>query len=210
MNKLKRSTGKALVKSGREKESKAEFLTTKEIIPAHLSKEEKKRMKMILRRIRKTKSSFKEHVPKLYHMIESGDQAKTADALQRAFILMLTELIPIAENTFRKFGNERAAYALNAMISQVRELVADQKAEQDLGALATKLCDDVLLSAFRQLGENMATSFYHLRETAMPLVPKNERAAFRNRLEESAVDMSKYATELFKQTRERVVSLMVS
>lgn len=174
-----------------------------------LSKEERRKMKKIMIRVKTMKSTFKKHIPKIYRLIEENNLALTASAMQKGMLMMITELMPITEHNVRKYGNERAVYALNALVSQSREILADMKAENDSGALASKICDEVVREGFLGVGQNLAQALYHLREELKPYVREQHYPDVVNKINAMAKEMSGYANGQFQQTRERIFKYMV-
>ena len=73
---------------------------------------------------------------------------------EQAFATIVT-LIPMAEEAYTKDKREHQMYALNAIISQGRELAADIAAMNNKKQLAQMLVDEVLNPAFKSILQHM-------------------------------------------------------
>lgn len=74
-------------------------------------------------------------------------------AFLRASLLMLTDLIPIAEAAYRKSRQQSAAYALSTLVNQVRDINNDLKVSEDIEskALAMRRMVDSTFVSLAQL-----------------------------------------------------------
>lgn len=81
-------------------------------------------------------SVFEDAFKELKKTLSAGNADINLDmstpAFLRATLLTLTDLIPIAERTFRKTHKETSAYAFTALINQAREIQNDLRITEDL------------------------------------------------------------------------------
>lgn len=81
-------------------------------------------------------SSFEQDFSKLREMLSPENEMLRIDQASalfyRASLAMIMDLMPIAEDTYRKSKKESAAYALNALLNQARDLNSDVKMNEDV------------------------------------------------------------------------------
>lgn len=173
-----------------------------------LTKAERLKMKRIQKRTKLLRSNFKNAVPHIHKLISEDNLTAAMAHASRGFLIMLTELIPILEQTVREKPGQSSVYSLNALVSQVREIQADIKADGEQGDLANRICDTVLRNAFYLLGQHLATNLYHLREQIRPLMPESAHKQFNGMFNKFALDLGTYVDQTRNDTVEKTVALM--
>lgn len=119
-------------------------------------------------------------------------------------LIMLIDLIPIAEAKYREFSGERTAYALNALISQAREIIHDIKADSQQRNIILKNVQDVIFPIFVDIGQNLIDNSYSLKKRLEPLL-KEEHVADANRIIDNHVkELAILLEEAFKSIREQI------
>lgn len=156
-------------------ESKALALVEKQ---KQESKDERKKMKAIAKKVKNLQGTFKDSVPRIHQLISEDNLPAAMANMSRSFLVMLTELIPILEKTVHEKPGQSSVYSLNALISQVREIQADLKADSDQGDLGMRIFERVILLNTTQVGQYIASSMYHLREQIRPLIKDGSQHAY--------------------------------
>jgi len=121
---------------------------------------------------------------------------------------LLVELIPYAEDEYRSNPKERNAYAMNSLISQARELVADIQAERDSKGLALRLSHEILSPAFVSMAQNVIDTIYYLKRTIDPnILPDEQRRVYKH-MDEAARSIASYMEMTYNETRDRIIETM--
>ena len=107
------------------------------------------------RRLRKQVGAGNEHF----------NAESTSAELLRALLAMVTDLIPVAERSFRSSGKENAAYALNALVNQARELDADLRLRKDFEGQALFIKDNILTPVFKAFVQQMLNEHQMLKSS---------------------------------------------
>lgn len=166
------------------------------------------------REIKSSLSKFQVEYKKLRRLIgaEAKDFStdKAANAILRAMLSTTIRMLPLAEASYRKYSNERAAYAYSALVSQIRELMADLRAVQSLDAQAETINTKIMQNAIRLLIQNLSLELYSTKaqfDSALK-TPKDKQMAKR------AVDVmvqqhGAYMKEVYEKICADVTKLLV-
>ncbi len=96
----------------------------------------------------------KQHL-RLRKVAKKKDYSDKNSAVMLSALRSITiNMIGEAEKNYHKFGNERAAYAYNALVSQLREIENDMRLVADLGHQADKVMD-IFTDNYRNLARHM-------------------------------------------------------
>lgn len=87
----------------------------------------------------------------------------TSRMMTHAMLAMVVDLIPVAEKAYRNSQKEQAAYALNAMVNQARELSTDLKMMQDVEGQAEFIRNKLLGPVFMSLTQQILASIMALK-----------------------------------------------
>lgn len=159
-------------------------------------------------RMKRLNSVFKDEVSTIQRLLEAHNSDGAITVFQKTALATMIELIPIAEEKYRKFGNERSAYALNSLITQARELVGDIKAEQDQRELALRLSREIVNPAFIQIMQNMVDNLYQLKRNVESCVPTNRVSDVHRQVEQTAREITHFLEQSYAQIRDRITSEM--
>ena len=109
-------------------------------------------------------STLRQETDKINALLEEGENEDAILTFQRASLQSVIDILPIAQHQYKKNPNMSNAYALNALISQSRELISDIEARQDKSHLAQTISERVIRPAFLDLAQNLMNSTSMLRE----------------------------------------------
>lgn len=90
----------------------------------------------------------------------------------RSMLTMILDTIPIAEKAFRTSKKENAAYALNALINQAREIATDLKMSGDVENQTAFIRDSILDPVYRALAMHFMREMMNLKALVETEVPK--------------------------------------
>lgn len=87
-----------------------------------------------------TESIFRGHLEKLKKLEKKGVKGEAYDiAVLKSLRTLVQDLIPVAEDNYRKFPSHTAAAAVNHYINQEREIMNDIRALEDFRARANRI-----------------------------------------------------------------------
>jgi len=177
-------------------------------VPRSVAKLPERRKARLYKRLKRFKSIFKSDAFRIQEYLRENKTDNAIQAAQKQLLKMMIELIPIAESNFRKYGNERGAYAINAIISQTRELMADIRAEKDSREIAYKIVNEVVHPQFMLIAHNYVDNLYRLRKNIEVYTdPKLHGAqeAINTRVSECAKECNLFLQESYKSLRDQVL-----
>lgn len=173
-----------------------------------LTKAEQLRMKKIRKRIKLLRSSFKDAVPRIHQLISEDNLPAAMSSMSRSFLIMLTGLIPLLEQTVKEKPGQSSVYSLNALVSQVREIQADIKADSDQASLAERICEEIVARFFLEYSQKMALSFYHLREQLRPMIATSAISSFDSLYNQRVLDVGSQIEQLGEKVKEKIAETL--
>ena len=196
------------VKSQRLKKSRAGKVSSshKEGRPPSSGLTKKQRQQA--RRLKNLRSLFKDDVTEIASLLEDQQTESAVNRFQRTMLKSLMDLIPIAEDKYRQEGSERAAYALNSLVSQARELIADMQAERDGRQLALQLSSEIIDPAFIGIAQVVIDSLHNLKRSLETYVPEHRHPQLNNLARESAGTIARYIESQRGHIKEKMVESM--
>ena len=81
----------------------------------------------------------------------------------RAMLVMMLDIIPLAEQVFRKSKKESSAYALNALVNQARELSVDLRMAKDVEGQSLFIKDSILNPIFKSFAQHLLHETIYLK-----------------------------------------------
>lgn len=97
--------------------------------------------------------------------------------LLRSMLAMTLDIIPIAEKAFRQTTKENAAYAVNALINQAREIATDLKMMGDVENQAKFIRESIIIPMFTAQAQNMLHEMLSLKSVIDTELDKSPKTA---------------------------------
>ncbi len=98
----------------------------------------------------------------------------------RAMLSMVLDVIPIAEKAYRSSSKENAAYALNSLLNQARELAMDLRLSKDTVGQAEFISSKILKPVFVSFTQVLIAELFTLKATIdTEVAPKPAKAVKR-------------------------------
>lgn len=129
-------------------------------------KKKSERFAKEFRRLRKQVGADNEHF----------NPEQVNNEMLRALLAMVVSLIPVAEANYRSSRKESAAYALNALINQAREVSTDLRMAKDYEGQASFIRDNILSPIFRAFTQNLLNEHQHLKNTIDTAISREKEA----------------------------------
>lgn len=163
-----------------KKKKKKKDKQSKELIISRIGEDGEKRIRMTKKRMKQLAEltgDFKDDLPSIFELID--DPNASADDIQRAYLRAafstIVGLIPTMEDQALKKKNESGAYALNALLSQGREIAADLRALQSSDEIAIRIASMVIDPIFISIMSVLLQAMASLRDEVERLAsPGNE------------------------------------
>lgn len=131
---------------------------------------------------------------------------KNSVKLLTALRAMMLNMLPRAERTYQTWGNDKAAYALNALVSQIREIENDLRLVADLGHQADRIVD-LVANSFRSLAQQIAQKATFMKRNTVNVAGK--RAGKVNDLIDDFIkDFAQSMDSTLLQARDDIFGLM--
>jgi hypothetical protein len=108
-------------------------------------------------------------IEEIRQMIDDGDDLDAVSRFQRDSLKAVLELLPIAQAQYKKNPTMSNAYALNSIISQVRELVNDMESAREQAQLVDSILDTYVRPTFLNIASYLLNSSTILRSELSPL-----------------------------------------
>jgi len=150
---------------------------------------------------------FRKHIERLKQLEKEGKTGEAYDIEVLKSLHELTlELIPIAEENYRKFPIHTAASAVNQYINQSREILNDIRALEDFQARADKLNDIVK----NEINEIARSTISNIEIVKNELTGKNGVKYLEKTMKEFMRSQGKSLEELKNRIATRITQMLVS
>ncbi len=159
--------------------------------------------------IKQTASRFDLPAREVTRLIREGNIDKAVGHFQKQMLDAVTRIIPIAERQYRKNPTQSYAYALNALVSQARELAGDLQNTGDRQKLAFTLAHEILMPAFRSVAQAIVDEHYRLRRSLEDKLSAEDRPRVNNLIESSGENIARVASEQYKQAVQNINQAIV-
>lgn len=147
---------------------------------------------------------FGKDAKNIQKLIDSKDDDNMIISSQRALLKMLVDLIPIAEDNYREYRSERSAYALNALVSQSRELMQDIVSSQDRSRVADIIIYNILQPAILTLGQFVIENNHQTKKHMSEVVDVKDLRDMKDVLDKSAINLGGYLNTFYEDLKERI------
>lgn len=114
----------------------------------------------------------------------------------RAMLTMMLDIIPLAEQVFRKSKKESSAYALNALVNQARELSTDLRMSKDVEGQAAFIRDMIINPVFKMFAQQLIAETINIKNSIDTNVDNRKHAKrVKQDVDDMARALGKYLTE---------------
>lgn len=148
--------------------------------------------------------TFGKESRKIRDFIESKDDDSAAITAQRQLLSMLIDLIPIAENTYRSDPRQSNAYAMNGLISQVRELIHDIQSTQDRARVADTIVYSIVQPMMLSFGQFVVDNNHHTKRDLKEIIDVRQVRELDNVMNKQAKSLGAYMQTFFEELKTRI------
>lgn len=180
-------------KKRRKKEEKEQ----RSLVVQKIGKQGEKKLRLTKKRLKELEEmtgEFKVDLPDIFSMID--DQDAKAEDIQKAFLraafATVVSLIPVMEEQAHKKRNESGAYALNALLSQGREIAADLRALQSSEEIAARISALVIDPSYMSIVATIVQTLSNLRDEMEKFVQPGKEMQMRQIFQIHAVNIGQF------------------
>ena len=134
---------------------------------------------------------------------------RVVENYQKQTLSMIMRLIPIAEKKYKSSSAEHAAYALNALISQGRELASEVQSTQERNDLARRVATELIDPAFRSYLQLLGDLAYNLNRDIKDYVSVKDRPAANREIKKLIREAGMAAIEMSRNLTTRIEDALV-
>jgi hypothetical protein len=159
--------------------------------------------------VKKTAAVFGLRKADIMEAVEAGDIDFAVLQMQRQAYSTIVNMIPLAEQAYLKDKREHQIYALNALISQARELAADLMASSDRSQLAEKLIHEMLEPTFKSILQTMMQEQLKLKHLIDDKIKPEYRAVVARDCDQVIKEVAGTMNVLFQVTSQQTRKYML-
>lgn len=176
----------------------------KDFLPDLPSKKESKVIQRNLTKTNSLRSLFGQESVRIQELLLDKHTDNAIDNANRALLRATLDLIPIAEGRYRDDSRQSNAYALNTLINQARELIADIQASDDKSVVTDRIVYDIIKPTMMTFAQFLIDGNYQLkRELADNLKPDRVKQSHEI-IDQTSKGSAQYIQAMFKDLRDRV------
>ena len=149
------------------------------------------------------RSYFGKQAPVILRMIEMNDNDGGLTLLKKKLLQTTISLVPFAEDIIRNSSSQRGIYQFTALVSQVRELITDIRADEDRRHVARSIIEEVIRPAFMEIAQNIITDHHDFRKVTERMVKPEASREFNEKLQGLAKELAKKMMEIYKDVEHK-------
>lgn len=141
---------------------------------------------------------------RIYDLLEIKENEGAITLTQKAMLQTVIKMMPVAEQKYYEFMNDRAVYAFNALVTQARELIADVQAGQDKSKVLDNVLYNLIQPQIKMFANFLLGTNHQLKKEIKKLVKEKYHKELDHVIDESVKSMGSYAQEMFNDLKERL------
>lgn len=157
----------------------------------------------------KNASLFKQNLKAIRKANKDHDYGEIANlAVYKAMLDMVLDLIPIAEENYRKYKIDKSAYALGSYLNHAREILVDIRAIKDFSE-QLELINRIVRKQFTQIVQQLVEETFLLKKELVDSLGAPSRRIVENKIESLIKSHGKYMNESVKMIDAQLTSLLL-
>lgn len=141
---------------------------------------------------------------KIKELLESKDDDGAMTMAQRQLLAMLIQLIPTAEKSYREDPRQSMAYAMNALISQIRELIHDIQSTQDRERVADSIVLNIVHPLMVSFANFIIDNNHMTKRELRELVSDSKRRELDEMMNRQAKSIGAYMQSFADELKNRI------
>ena len=151
--------------------------------------------------------SLPEATQKILSMLESQDDSLVV-LTQKLMFEKVLMLLPEVEERYYEAPTQQNVYAFNAVVTQLRELIADFQAKQDNSKVLDNILYTVLQPTLLSFVQFLMDSNHNLNKQLKELVKESKHKKLKDIIDNTTKSMGAYGQEMFATLKERLPSAL--
>lgn len=142
-------------------------------------------------------------------LLDDGVQDGAISAINKSMLVSILDLLPVAIDKYKSTGLEFHAYALGALVTQIRGLITDLQSGRDRAMIAERINTIHLKSAFLLIIQQVADQTITLKAfLAGKVLPHHEKEVG-GELDSNIRALSRYMNEVYDETSDKIRQVLV-
>jgi len=137
-------------------------------------------------------------------MRESDSDVQTNIRVLKYCFNMSTRLLPIAEEIYVTYKNERGMYALNALVNQTREIASDIRMLSSNDKTIEYVLQAVFLPSLKLVLQHITNDFSDLKRELGDILPPKKAKAFKLKMNKMLKGQGQLLNDMSKSVEEKV------
>lgn len=170
--------------------------TSRALVPADIG----------LRKFSKTqmedlKSIIGDDAESIHQLVETGKSDSAAALIQKRLVQSLVDVMPYAENNVRESRGAKGVYAMNSLVTSLRELLNDMQALRDKGEVGEAMVERVIRPAFMDLGRIMVEEERRFASEMQDYLTPKDYKVFREAQKESIKRVASEINKMYDEAK---------
>lgn len=140
----------------------------------------------------------------IVRLLDTGVQDGAISAINKAMLVSILDLLPVAIDKYKRTGLEFHAYALGALVTQIRGLITDLQAGRDRASIAERINTIHLKGAFLLIIQHMADQTITLKSFVADKTLPHHGKAVAAELDGNLRALSRYMNEVYEDTADKI------
>lgn len=149
-------------------------------------------------------SVFGDSANDIKDLILRADKSQGFEKFQAEMLRSLIDTIVIAENQYNERPGQSNAYALNALISQAREIIADLQAAEESSNIVGRLVSEVMLPEFTNIGQSIINQMFYLKKNVKPSIKEGREQQVDNMVDDATKELARNIEDVFKSVQKHL------
>lgn len=162
--------------------------------PANLTKKQRKSLD----------SMFGESSDTIIDFIDMNNQDGANSLIYKALLKTMVEVIALSEHNVRVTEGARGIYGFNQLVSQIRELLADIRSQQDSGEMIEQVVQRILVPAFTDIGMQVVLAMTQVANICRSDLTDEKFARLQDKLNNITQEMSRFMSDRYRKSVEDV------
>ena len=149
-------------------------------------------------------SNFGKHSQAIINMLEMNNNDGGITLLKKRLLQMTVNVLPAAEQQLVDSGAQKGVYQFATLVSQVRELITDIKADEDRKYIAQSIAETILKPAFMGLAQDIINDHHDFRRATETYVKVEHVSKHSEELRTLAKDLAGKMTASYREVSQKI------
>jgi hypothetical protein len=148
--------------------------------------------------VKAIEASFGSHSQAIINMLEMNNNDGGITLLKKRLLQMTINVLPAAEQQLVETNAQKGVYQFATLVSQIRELITDIKADEDRKYIAQSIAEQILKPAFMGLAQDIINDHHDFRRTVEDYIKTEHTKDHSTELRELAKTLANKMSQAYK------------